>query len=297
MRKTHSLLAVLSVLSLLLLAPPADASPGEPPSVRVTALHQWIVERMVRWSPPGRPTYDAAVETYEEGLRRYESAADDLIRVTYDPSEMPLFHGNYARAMTASLLASVAFHESSFRKDVDTGVGKYARGDNGRSWCLMQVMLGRPDKKTGRTPTRVVLTEKYLRFIPDTKKNLEKYPDSIGGEDLVSDRSMCFRVGLRAAHLSFNQCGRRPVDERLTLYAGGKTCTAAKAVEKSRIRVRTAQRWLASVRPPMLDLKVMELLHVSPSKPPDRGPSKPPSGGDKTAFLWMTRGVVPQLLM
>lgn len=42
----------------------------------------------------------------------------------------------------ARYLVTVSFHESGFRRDVHSGIGKFARGDNGKSWCLGQIMLG-----------------------------------------------------------------------------------------------------------------------------------------------------------
>jgi hypothetical protein len=39
-------------------------------------------------------------------------------------------------------------NESGFRRDVHSGVGPNARGDNGRSWCLGQLLLG----NTRRSP-------------------------------------------------------------------------------------------------------------------------------------------------
>jgi hypothetical protein len=51
----------------------------------------------------------------------------------------------------ARYLVTVSFHESGFRRDVHSGIGNYARGDNGKSWCLGQIMLGTSGRgKTSR---------------------------------------------------------------------------------------------------------------------------------------------------
>lgn len=42
----------------------------------------------------------------------------------------------------ARYLVTVSFHESGFRRDVHSGIGKFSKGDNGKSWCLGQIMLG-----------------------------------------------------------------------------------------------------------------------------------------------------------
>jgi hypothetical protein len=42
----------------------------------------------------------------------------------------------------ARYLVTVSYHESGFRRDVHSGIGKFSKGDEGRSWCLGQIMLG-----------------------------------------------------------------------------------------------------------------------------------------------------------
>ena len=111
-------------------------------------LITWIMGFMIAAAPPGRKTYvPEAEETREEALERYHDIAQDIAVVLYGPErEKSLCGGRYAQARTVSVVLSLMLHESGFRKDVDYGLGKLARGDQGRSWCLMQLNVG-----TGKT--------------------------------------------------------------------------------------------------------------------------------------------------
>lgn len=247
---------ILALAALLTLLPKASLAEPASPSFRVTSLHQWVVERMEMWSPPGITYVKDAKETAEEGRARYERIADAAISVSYDPSEKPVFQGEHGRAMTLALLTSIAFEESAFRKDVDSGVGPLSKGDSGRSWCLAQVMMGKAEAD-GRTRTRVVVGDDgSLRFVKDSSKET-----GWGGEDLVQDRTKCFRVALRLARMSFASCSGLPVQDRLSMYASG-SCDAGS--QASRRRVGRAQKWLWRNAPPLRDSEVLDLL-LSPS--------------------------------
>ncbi len=126
----------------------------------------------------------------EEARPRYTEIASDLIAVVYDPEEKPLFGGDDGRARTALLLASIAAHESTFRSDVEEG---RARGDGGTSWCFMQLHIG-----SGKTV------------------------EGWSGEDVTSDRKLCFRAGLHIARESFRMCAGFPDIEKLSAYASGQ---------------------------------------------------------------------------
>ncbi len=253
-----ALAGFILTLTCLCAGSPAEESL---PSFRVTSLHQWIVDRMVAWSPPGSSYVKEARESEEDGRKRYESIADTVISVAYDPAERPIFQGVNGRAMTAALLTSIAFYESAFRKDVDTGVGPKARGDSGRSWCMMQIKMGNPEKD-GRTKTRVIVGPDGLRFVGPKESG---YSSGWGGEDFVQDRSKCFRVAIRLARLSFGACSKLNVQDRLSMYASGK-CEAGQ--EASRRRVFQAQRWLWKSRPPLTDEQALDLLWSDPIRSP-----------------------------
>lgn len=263
-------LALQLLLSFPLRAEPSeppDASPRLAPSVAVTSLHQWLTDRMLSWMPPGRSYIPEAKETPEEGKARYEKIADAMISVVYDPSESPIFTGKYGRARTLALVASVSWFESGYRKDVDLGTGALGRGDNGKSWCMMQVMLGTPDPKIGGTKSRVFLTQDSFKVV---QPNDSRWASAYGGEDLVQDRQKCFRTGLHLLRNSFRACRSLPVEDRLGVYGSGK-CQAG--WQPGRYRVQRAQRWLASVKPPLTDSEALSLLHPAPSSPdaPDQG--------------------------
>jgi len=255
------------VAFILALSGVCGAAPDERslPSYRVTSLHQWLVDRMATWAPPGASYVKEARESEEDGRRRYEDIANSIISVAYDPAERPIFQGPNGRAMTTALLASVAYYESAYRKDVDTGVGPRARGDSGKSWCLMQIKMGLPGDG-GRTRQRVVLGEAGgLRFVGPGEAG---YESGLGGEDFVRDRSQCFRVALRLARMSFGACSGLDVQDRLSMYASGR-CESGQ--EASRRRVSQAQRWLWKSRPPLSDEEAMRLLWSPPPDSSDEG--------------------------
>jgi len=219
-------------------------------TISVTSLHQWVVNRMVSWLPPGRSLVKDARETPEVGKQRYEEIANALISVIYDPEEPPIFSGKYGRARTLALILSVAYFESGFRKDVDLGIGPLARGDNGQSWCMMQVLLGRPGLD-GNTRTRILLNGHAYKMTSDPNEGW-------GGNELVTDRMKCFRIGLNLIRKSFFSCTQIPIEDRLSVYGAGK-CLVNWA--PSRYRVKKAQDWLTNDKPPLTDREVMDILH------------------------------------
>lgn len=146
----------------------------------------WLVAAMFAWAP-----------ARESERARYTEIASDLAAVTFDEEEAPLFGGASGRAETALLLASIAAHESTFRKDVDDG---RVRGDSGRSWCLMQLHIGGGKTFDGWT-----------------------------GQDLIADRRKCFRAGLHIARWSFHTCTELPLVEKLSAYASGSCGKSAES--------------------------------------------------------------------
>jgi hypothetical protein len=180
----------------------------------MNALIAYLLAAMVTWSPPGDHDY---YERREETLERYASIARDVAAVALDPAEAPLFGGPQGRMQTGLLLASVAFYESGgYRRDVDFGIGDKARGDSGRSWCLMQINLG-----DGRT--------------------VERW----SGRDLVLDRQKCLRVGLRRLRQSFEMCKGEAFMDRLSGYTTGR-CTADD--DFSHRRMKRALGWWSQHR-------------------------------------------------
>jgi hypothetical protein len=214
---------------------------------------------MVSWSPPGRSFIKDAKETPDEGRARYSEIADAMLRVAYDPSEPPAFPGPTGRGRTLALMLSIAWHESGFRKDVDLGRGPMSRGDSGRSWCLIQAQLGSPGPD-GRTSGRVVLggqgTLTWTTAAEIRRNPLAPGLVDLGGEDLVADRQLCIRTGLRAARKSLNGCRNLQVLERLAGLSG--SCDRGR--KESRSRMAKAIELVQQHPLPMNDSMAMSML-------------------------------------
>lgn len=279
MKSLLSFYLFLTVLFSCLAASAEESAPSpgayRSPSVYVTSMHQWVVDRMLTWMPPGHSKVKMAAETAEEGKERYEEIADDLISVVFDPTEKPIFSGTYGRSKTLAIMLSVSWFESGFRKDVDQGLGSLARGDSGQSWCLMQVKLGKEEKALENTKQRIVLDGDYFKFTLD--KSI-----GFGGKDLVRDRKTCFRTGLHLIRNSFDRSSALPLYDRLSIYASGK---AIRNFDVSKARVKRAQAWLSQELPPLEDQAVMSILH-----PPDEG--LPPTQFDPARGAPATAGNV-----
>jgi hypothetical protein len=108
----------------------------------VTMLEAILLTAMIDLLHPKFQAHSYEKEPLEEAERRYGSIAEDMAAVVSDEQEAPLFTGPAAREVTGLLLATIAWHESGFRKDVDACKGTMAKGDNGRSIGLLQVMRG-----------------------------------------------------------------------------------------------------------------------------------------------------------
>jgi hypothetical protein len=173
-------------------------------------LITYLVTAMIAWVPPRMNELPDASESHADVLARYESIARDAATVARDESESPVFDGPDARTRTALLMLSVASFESSYRRDVDLGIGQ-GIGDGGRSFCLMQVLVGRSKTREGWT-----------------------------GRELVSDRQKCFRAGLHILRASFGACHALPLVDRLSAYASGH---CARDMYQSQSRVNRALGW------------------------------------------------------
>jgi hypothetical protein len=174
----------------------------------MNSLVAYLVAAMVGWVPL---RVHAPIESVDEASSRYDSIAEDVAAVAMDEEEAPLFGGPDGRIQTALLMLSVASFESGYRKKVDDGRGL---GDHGRSFCLMQIKVGRGVTREGWT-----------------------------GQDLVTDRKRCFRAALHILRTSFGVCHDLPLEDRLSAYASGH-CFADAAISRS--RVGRARAWRAA---------------------------------------------------
>lgn len=175
------------------------------------ALVAWVLKILNILSPPDRTHYlKDAQETVEEARNRHALIAEALVDVAFDENEAPLYGGKRGRSMTALTMLSVAFHESGFRKDVDLGLGRHGRGDYGRSWCMMQMQLGK--KIVERDGAKV-------------EDSADKTQEGWSGRDLVEDRKKCFAAGLHAMRRSFMACQTGLAKKGTTLTLEGKEVT------------------------------------------------------------------------
>jgi hypothetical protein len=176
------------------------------------SLVTYLVAAMISWVPLyAQPSTESPATSQQH----YESIARDVASVVLDDAELPLFEGPDARAETALLMLSVASFESSYHVKVDEGGH---RGDNGRSYCLMQIHVGDGKTREGWT-----------------------------GSELISNRTLCFRAALHMLHASFNACRAFPLEDRLGAYATGH-CFLGANVSRSRV-ARARAYWLAHAPP------------------------------------------------
>lgn len=229
-----------------LIGVPVQASP----QIKKDDTIDWVVKQMSKWSPPGKSYFPAAKETQEEATKRYKEIANDLITVVFDPNEPSIFGGAIGRHRTLALMMGVMKAESSFRKDIDFGLGALGKGDGGQSWCLVQIKLGK--EVNGKTPNRINLDNKSFKITKD--------PKDPGGEDLLRDRKLCLKAGLRMVRAAYHSCGNNKMEERLSIYVSGN-CRDGK--DSSRNRVVPAFQWLSSSPPPSKDDDVKGLWFPS----------------------------------
>jgi hypothetical protein len=129
-------------------------------------------------------------EPLEQAELRYDSIADDIAAVVSDPEETPLFDGEAGREATGLLLASIAWHESAFRRDVDVCKGTRSKGDHGRSIGLLQLMSG---------------------------PNYEGHK----AKEICADRKLAIRLGLHVLQRAKSTCGGPPRRWLQSYAAGG----------------------------------------------------------------------------
>ncbi|WP_437781524.1 hypothetical protein [Sorangium sp. So ce1097] len=196
------------------------------------AVIAWAVGIMMTWAPPGMSRIKDAIETPEAGRARYHEIASAAAKVAYDPELKPLFGGPRGRAETMALILSIAYHESGYRRDVDLGLGKLARGE-GVDSCLLQVRVGAGKTREGWSH-----------------------------EDLVGDREKCFRAGLSLIRKSFGACRKQDARDRLSAYTRGRCIDNDKY---SRARIGRAMK---VPRAPMTDEEVLASMTRRAPTPP-----------------------------
>lgn len=166
----------------------------------ITSFAHWLAVGMLAWAGVKNPSVEKSA--------RFESVASDIVAVAFDESEAPLFTGPAGRVRTAALLASIAgFESGGLDPKVDTGE---RRGDGGKSYCMMQINLGK---------RRIVLEERGYRY---------SYSEGWTGQDLLDDRQKCIRAALHVARASYDTCGT------LSGYTAGK-CLVDEPAARARV--------------------------------------------------------------
>lgn len=197
--------------------------------------------------PAWSPLYGAFVrqENREEALRRFldiaraiEKVASDATRPTKvddveQPAMWPWSADDLARA-----LATIAYHESGYRRDVQTGVGKSALGDCGY-W-------GAKGQKVGAEEARATGAQYLCRSVCLVQINtggLQGTRYGLTGKDMVGlDRASiekCFSAGARAFSNARARCAQeRSADwfeKAIASYGTGKACETDEAWVSARV--------------------------------------------------------------
>jgi hypothetical protein len=217
---------------------------------QTTLARSWVVNWMTRRvALDARTYYEDAEETPEERLSRYEEISAAVVDVAYDEDVRPLFRGANGRTKTAAFLLAIMYHESSFLKHVDLGIGKYAQGDAGKSWCMMQVMLS----GEGKTMPWNVAEDRLPRQ-GDKKEDIFL---GYTGPELIADRKACLLSGLRVLRVSLATCRANTLTHKLAAYTSG---SCDKGLDASAVRVNTALRMYQITRSETAKISETDLM-------------------------------------
>lgn len=197
--------------------------------------------------PTWSPLYGAFVrqETKDEALKRYLDIARSIEKVAEDATKPTTVDGVDQPAMwpwdaidMGRALATIAFHESGFRRDVQTGVGKSALGDCGY-WNAKGVKVGVEEARA--TNAQYLCRSVCLVQINTGGLNGTRY--GLSGKELVGlDRASiekCFAAGARAFSNARGRCAATKTDDwfRKTIasYGTGKACEADESWVSARV--------------------------------------------------------------
>lgn len=199
-----------------------------------TAL-AYVLAYMTMTAPPlSRIPFPDAKETEEQRQTRFAEVAQDIVSVAFDEQEPSLYpaEGEMGRAHTALAMIAIVRYESNFRLDIDKGLGPFGLGDNGRSFCSMQVMVG-----SGKTTPWHKTKHRWV-LAGDKSEDLVSW----NGRALLRNRQNCFRAGLHAMKVSYGACGGH-VASRFRVYASG---SCSRSLSLSVQRSRHIENWWGS---------------------------------------------------
>jgi hypothetical protein len=197
--------------------------------------------------PTWSPLYGSFVrqETRDEALKRYldiaksiQKVADDSTKpTTVDGAEQPAIWPWSAEDMARGL-ATIAFHESGYRRDVQTGVGKSALGDCGY-WNAKGQKVGAEEARA--TAAQYICRSVCLVQVNTGGLNGTRY--GMTGKDLVGlDRAAiekCFSAGARAFSNARGRCATTKTDDwfkkTIASYGTGKACETDESWVSARV--------------------------------------------------------------
>jgi hypothetical protein len=155
---------------------------------------------LIALQPLTKPmTWGGVTESVEQRRDRFGHMARDFAAVVEERKDLGMSQRDAVRWLVA-----VARHEGALARAVDLGIGKWALGDRGNSFCSLQIRLGR----TGKTK------------------------EGWSGQDLLDDRRKCARVGLRVMLGSMGVCKANGPSGWLSAYAAGNCITGTGAAKE-----------------------------------------------------------------
>jgi hypothetical protein len=186
--------------------------------------------------PVWSPLYGAFVrqENRKEALERFLDIARSIEKVAADATKPTQVDGAEQPAMwpwaaedLARALATIAYHESGYRRDVQTGIGRNALGDCGY-W-------GAKGQKVGAEEARATGAQYLCRSVCLVQINmggLQGTRYGLTGKDMVGlDRAAiekCFSAGARAFSNARGRCApQRTADwfkRTIASYGTGSAC-------------------------------------------------------------------------
>ena len=168
----------------------------------VQILRIWLASIILSNFTPER-MHPNNEELQQAHIEYVNEVVKDIQIIIYDPLYTPWFGGKWGRAQDAALVAIISSEESGgYRPKVVTGK---KRGDNGSSWCMMSLNIGK-----GKTP------------------------QGWTGSELITDRHKCLLVGIHAMHQSMNACRRYGTLSGLSIYNTGR-CIQGERISVFRI--------------------------------------------------------------
>jgi hypothetical protein len=197
--------------------------------------------------PVWSPLYGAFVrqENRKEALERFLSIAKAIEKVATDATKPTQVDGAEVPALwpwsaddLGRALATIAYHESGYRRDVQTGIGKNALGDCGY-W-------GAKGQKVGAEEARATGAQYLCRSVCLVQINmggLQGTRYGLTGKDLVGlDKAAlekCFSAGAQAFSRARGRCAPQRsagwFAKAIASYGTGKACETDEAWVTARV--------------------------------------------------------------